>query len=69
MRQDIYPDQLPAPLTPGYCLVGTVRALGGECTVFQPGDTVAVLTKYDAQAELVNQPEKYCTRVAEGLDY
>jgi len=30
---------------------------------------VAVLTKYDAQAELVNQPEKYCIKIPDGLDY
>jgi NADPH:quinone reductase-like Zn-dependent oxidoreductase len=56
MRMGIYPGQIPAPLTPGYCLVGTVRALGEICRLFQPGDTVAVLTKYDAEAELVNLP-------------
>jgi NADPH:quinone reductase-like Zn-dependent oxidoreductase len=36
MRIGIYPGQIPAPLTPGYCLVGTVRALGVKCTLFQP---------------------------------
>jgi NADPH:quinone reductase-like Zn-dependent oxidoreductase len=69
MRMGIYPGQIPAPLTPGYCLVGTVRALGDKCTLFQPGDTVSVLTKYDAEAELVNQPERYCIKVPDGLDH
>ncbi|KAH6639997.1 hypothetical protein BKA67DRAFT_640066 [Truncatella angustata] len=57
MRKGFYPFQKKAPLTPGYCLVGT------------PGDAVAVLTKYDAEAELVNQPEKYCIKVPDGVDH
>ena len=69
MRKGIYPDQDPAPLTPGYCLVGEVRSLGDGCTAVQQGDTVAVLTKYDADADLVNQPEKYCIKVPRGLDH
>ncbi|KAK6221580.1 hypothetical protein LQW54_001352 [Pestalotiopsis sp. IQ-011] len=69
MRMGIYPLQRKAPLTPGYCLVGTVRAVGKGCEIIRPGDVVAVLTKYDAQAELVNQPEKYCIKVPEGVDH
>lgn len=69
MRKGIYPFQEKAPLTPGYCLVGAVRANGEGCTAFQAGDIVAVLTKYDAEAELVNQPEKYCIRVPDGVDH
>ncbi|KAK7909082.1 GroES-like protein [Apiospora marii] len=68
MRKGIYPFMKKAPLTPGYCLVGRVTALGDECSIFNPGDIVAVLTKYDAEAELVNQPEKYCVRVKDGVD-
>ncbi|KAI1409920.1 GroES-like protein [Hypoxylon sp. FL1857] len=69
MRKGIYPFQKKAPLTPGYCLLGTVRANGEGCTAFQAGDVVTVLTKYDAEAELVNQPEKYCIRVPDGVDH
>ncbi|KAG4222788.1 hypothetical protein PC116_g28739 [Phytophthora cactorum] len=69
MRKGIYPLQKKPPLTPGYSLVGTVRANGKGCTAFQPGDVVTVLTKYDAEAELVNQPEKYCIRVPDGVDH
>ncbi|KAI1402309.1 GroES-like protein [Hypoxylon fuscum] len=69
MRKGIYPFQKKAPLTPGYCLVGTVRANSEGCRIFKPGDVVAVLTKYDTEAELVNQPEKYCTRVPDGVDH
>ncbi|KAI8962613.1 GroES-like protein [Daldinia sp. FL1419] len=69
MRKGIYPLQKKPPLTPGYSLVGTVRANGEGCTAFKPGDVVAVLTKYDAEAELVNQPEKYCIKVPDGVDH
>lgn len=69
MRKGIYPDQLGAPLTPGYCLVGTVNKLGDMCSDLQIGDCVAILSKYDAQAEFVNQPEKYCVKIPQGLDH
>ncbi|KAI1082999.1 protein indc11 [Whalleya microplaca] len=69
MRKGLYPFQKKAPLTPGYCLVGTVRANGEGCNAFKLGDVVAVLTKYDAEAELVNQPEKYCIKVPDGVDH
>lgn len=69
MRKGIYPDQVAAPLTPGYCLVGTVSKLGDFCKELQVGDTVAVLTKYNVQAEYVNQPEEYCVKILGGLDH
>lgn len=69
MRKGLYPMMKKAPLTPGYCLVGRVQDLGPNCTKgFQKGDLVAVLTKYDAEADLVNQPEKYCLPVPDGVD-
>ncbi|KAI1804009.1 GroES-like protein [Daldinia bambusicola] len=68
MRKGIYPLQKKPPFTPGYSVVGTVRANGEGCTAFQPGEAVTVLTKYDGDAELVNQPEKYCIRVPDGAD-
>ncbi|WYZ46680.1 hypothetical protein EsH8_IX_000905 [Colletotrichum jinshuiense] len=69
MRKGVYPFMKKAPLTPGYCLVGAVRAVGEGCKAFQVGDVVAVLTKYDSEAELVNQPEKYCIKVPDGVDH
>ncbi|KAI2464819.1 protein indc11 [Annulohypoxylon bovei var. microspora] len=69
MRKGIYPFQKKAPLTPGYCLVGTVRANGEGCNEFKVGDVVGVLTKYDADAELVNQPEKYAIKIPDGVDH
>ncbi|KAI1187081.1 zinc-binding dehydrogenase [Nemania serpens] len=68
MRKGIYPFMKKAPLTPGYCLVGRIKATGKGADAFQPGDVVAVLTKYDAEATLVNQPEKYCVKVPDGVD-
>jgi NADPH:quinone reductase-like Zn-dependent oxidoreductase len=67
IRLGIYPSQTPVILTLGYCLVGTVRALGDNCTSFKSGDTVAVLTKYDTQAKLANQIEKYCIKVVQEI--
>ncbi|KAF9873924.1 zinc-binding dehydrogenase [Colletotrichum karsti] len=68
MRKGVYPMQRPAPLTPGYSLVGTVKTNGPGASKFYPGDTVACMTMYDAEAELVNLPEKYLIRVPNGLD-
>ncbi|KAH7480349.1 Protein indc11 [Fusarium oxysporum f. sp. matthiolae] len=68
MRRGVYPSQQKPPLTPGYCLVGTVKANGTNSNIFKPGDVVACLTKYDAQAELVNLPEKHLIPVPAGLD-
>ena len=58
MRLGRYPFQRKAPLTPGYCLVGKVVRNGPGCSQFQQGDTVAALTVYDAEADLVNVEEK-----------
>lgn len=78
MRKGIYPLQRKAPLTPGYCLAGRVVAVPSKSktgataatatTKFQPGDMVACLTVYGAQATLVNLPEKYLIPVPSGLD-
>jgi NADPH:quinone reductase-like Zn-dependent oxidoreductase len=68
MRQGVYPMQRKAPLTPGYAFIGRVHQNGSACTKYQIGDLVACLTKYDAEAELCNQPEKYLVSVPEGLD-
>ncbi|KAI1658737.1 GroES-like protein [Daldinia decipiens] len=69
MRKGIYPFQKSPPFTPGYSLVGTVRANGEGCKAFQPGDVVTILSKYDAEAQLCNQPEKYCIKVPDGVDH
>ncbi|KAL6710430.1 hypothetical protein ACN47E_009376 [Coniothyrium glycines] len=68
MRLGCYPMQKRAPLTPGYSLIGRVHKNGSGASKFQPGDLVACLTVYDAQAEFCIQPEKYLVPVPEGLD-
>lgn len=68
MRIGVYPLQRKAPLTPGYCFVGTVHALGPESTRFAVGDLVACLSIYDAEATYTNQLEKYLIPVPQGLD-
>ncbi|TKA71111.1 hypothetical protein B0A55_07864 [Friedmanniomyces simplex] len=68
MRLGKYPRQKAAPLTPGYCLVGTVEKNSPGSRNFAPGDMVACLTVYDAEAELANVPEKYLIPVPKGLD-
>jgi synaptic vesicle membrane protein VAT-1 len=68
MRRGTYPFQEKAPLTPGYSMVGTVLKNGAGCTKFAPGTIVACLTKYGAQAERMNLPEKFLVPVPERLD-
>lgn len=68
MRLGTYPMQRKAPLTPGYCLVGKVAVNGGGCTQFQPGTLIGCLSIYDAEAELVNLPEKHLVPLPSGLD-
>ncbi|KAJ5289548.1 uncharacterized protein N7443_009801 [Penicillium atrosanguineum] len=54
-----------SPPAPGFVQIAT------EYSGFTAGDISMrkVLTKYDAQAELVSQPEKYCFKVPDGLDH
>jgi NADPH:quinone reductase-like Zn-dependent oxidoreductase len=68
MRRGTYPFQKKAPLTPGYSVLGTVLINGDGCQRYKIGDRVACLTKYDGQAERINQPERYLVPVAEGVD-
>jgi synaptic vesicle membrane protein VAT-1 len=64
MRRGQYHLQKKAPLTPGYCLAGRAKTDGAYV---KAGDLVTCLTVYDAQAELVNLPEKYLIRVPNGI--
>jgi NADPH:quinone reductase-like Zn-dependent oxidoreductase len=68
MRQGTYPLQKKSPLTPGYSLIGTVEQNGKGANKFQPGDLVACLSIYDAEAELANLPEKFLVPVPRDLD-
>lgn len=61
--------QKAAPLTPGYCCLGRVSALGPKAsTAFRIGDIVTAVTVYDSQADLINIQEKYLTLVPAGVD-
>jgi len=68
MLRGTYPFQKKAPLTPGYSVLGKVRANGRGCSKFKVGDRVACLSKYEGQAELINLPERFLVRVPEGVD-
>jgi synaptic vesicle membrane protein VAT-1 len=68
MRRGTYPLQKKPPLTPGYSMVGKVLENGAGCTKFAPGTIVGCLTKYGAQAERMNVPEKFVLPVPEGVD-
>ncbi|KAK0711759.1 zinc-binding dehydrogenase [Lasiosphaeris hirsuta] len=64
MAHGAYPLQRRTPLTPGYALVGTVVGLGpGTSARFAPGDTVAAVTVYGAEAERANVAEHLLVRV------
>jgi len=69
MRLGRYPFQRAAPLTPGYCLVGTVERIGSPETTskFKVGDVVTSLTIYDSEATLANVPEKYVFAVPKSV--
>lgn len=68
MRKGLYPMQRQAPLTPGYGVVGTVRANGPGSSRFAVGTRVTCLTVYDGQAELANLPESFLVPVPAGVD-
>lgn len=68
MRRGTYPMQKKAPLTPGYCLVGAVHLRGTKSTRFQPGDLVACLSVYGAEATYANLPERHLVPVPKGID-
>jgi synaptic vesicle membrane protein VAT-1 len=68
MRRGTYPLQKKAPLTPGYSVLGKVRLNGEGCSKFKIGESVACLSKYEGQAELINLPEQFLVRVPEGVD-
>ncbi|KAK1756777.1 protein indc11 [Echria macrotheca] len=69
MARGRYPLQRKAPLTPGYCLVGRVLTppSSSSSSEFKPGDTVAAVTVYDAQAERINVPTTHLVKVPDSL--
>lgn len=68
MRRGVYPFQPPAPLTPGYVVVGTVAALGARCEQVRVGQRVACMTVTGGQAERVNLAGQLLVPVPDGVD-
>lgn len=68
MRLGHYPMQKKAPLTPGYCFVGTVQTNGPQSSRFKVGTLVACLSVYDGESTYTNQPEKYLVPVPAGIE-
>jgi synaptic vesicle membrane protein VAT-1 len=64
-----YPLQRKAPLTPGYCMIGIITALGPGVTTtsFKVGDYVTAATTYDSEAERINVEEKLLVKVPSEL--
>lgn len=69
MRNGTYPLQKAAPLTPGYCFIGRISALGPYSTRYGLGDLVCALTKYDSEATYINVLQKYIIPVPEDIDH
>jgi NADPH:quinone reductase-like Zn-dependent oxidoreductase len=68
MLRGTYPLQKKPPLTPGYSVLGKVRLNGKGCTRFKVGESLACLSKYEGQAELINLPEEFLVPVPAGVD-
>lgn len=68
MRRGAYPMQPPAPLTPGYSIVGVIERNGEGAGRFAIGTTVCALTVYGGQSEYICLPEKLLHAVPAGAD-
>lgn len=69
MSRGTYPGQPSPPFTPGYAMVGRVLSSGPSARRgFTPGDVVAALTVYGADAERINVEERHLVRVPAGVD-
>jgi len=68
VRTGIYPGMPPFPVTPGYDIVGSVDAIGGDVRSVQIGQTVAALTVTGGYTEAIILPESEAVAVPDGLD-
>ncbi|KLU92517.1 hypothetical protein MAPG_11462 [Magnaporthiopsis poae ATCC 64411] len=69
MGRGTYPGQPSPPFTPGYAMVGRVLSLGPSARRgFAPGDVVAALTVYGADAERINVDERHLIHVPADVD-
>ncbi len=59
----------PLPFTPGKEGAGVVTAVGGEVTLFEPGDRVMAQVEWGAYAEEIVVAEKNCYPVPDGVSF
>src|SRR5215217_7602626 len=68
MREGVHPEAPRPPFTPGWDLVGVVDKLGVGAHVLEPGQIVAALPVWGANAQYICLPEEELVSVPGGLD-
>jgi NADPH2:quinone reductase len=68
MREGVHPEKPRTPFTPGWDLVGVVDKLGVGASALEPGQMVAALPVWGANAEFICLPQEELVAVPAGLD-
>jgi NADPH:quinone reductase-like Zn-dependent oxidoreductase len=68
MREGVHPEKPRLPFTPGWDLVGVVNKLGVGASAVEPGQMVAALPVWGANAEFICLPQEELVPVPAGLD-
>ena len=68
MREGVHPEAPRPPFTPGWDLVGVVDKLGVGAFTLEPGQMVAALPVWGANAEFICLPQEELVPVPAGLD-
>ena len=68
MREGVHPEAPSPPFTPGWDLVGVVDKPGVGAYALEPGQMVAALPVWGANAEFICLPQEELVPVPEGLD-
>jgi NADPH:quinone reductase-like Zn-dependent oxidoreductase len=68
MREGVHPEAPRPPFTPGWDLVGVVDKLGVGASTVEPGQMVAALPVWGANAEFICLPQEELVPVPAGLD-
>src|SRR3712207_1502441 len=68
MREGVHPEKPRLPFTPGWDLVGVVDKLGVGAYALEPGQMVAALPVWGANAEFICLPQEELVPVPAGLD-
>jgi NADPH2:quinone reductase len=68
MREGVHPEAPRPPFTPGWDLVGVVDKLGAGAYALEPGQMVAALPVWGANAEFICLPQGELVPVPAGLD-